>query len=198
VLDVEYQANDPQSELHRYLQLARDAMLWKLEGISEYDARRPLVPTGTNLLGLVKHVASVEAGYLGTTFGRPFPELPPGEGPDDDPSADMWATGEETRGDIVDLYHRVWEHADTTISELPLEAIGRVPWWPQERAEVNLHRILIHVIAETNRHAGHADILRETIDGFAGLRADNNNLWQPVDGWTGYHERLEQLARRFR
>ena len=65
---------DPKADLHRYLQVARDALLWKLDGLSEYDVRRPLVPTGTNLLGLVKHVASVEAGYLGDTFGRPFPE----------------------------------------------------------------------------------------------------------------------------
>jgi uncharacterized damage-inducible protein DinB len=195
---MDYQANDPKSELHRYLQLAREAMLWKLEGISQYDARRPLVPTGTNLLGLVKHIASVEAGYFGTTFGRPFPEPLPGDVADHDPNEDMWATGEETQSDIVEFYHRVWEHADATIGELSLEAIGRVPWWPPERAEVTLHRILIHMIAETNRHAGHADILRETIDGFAGLRADNDNLWQPADGWTGYHERLEQLARSFR
>jgi hypothetical protein len=51
---------------------AREALVWKLDGLSEYDARRPMVPTGTNLLGLVKHVASVEAGYFGETFDRPI------------------------------------------------------------------------------------------------------------------------------
>ena len=56
--------SDPKADLHRYLQAARDALLWKLDGLSEYDIRRPMVPTGTNLLGLVKHVASVEAGLL--------------------------------------------------------------------------------------------------------------------------------------
>ena len=65
---------DPKADLHRYLQTARDALLWKLDGLSEYDVRRPMVPTGTNLLGIVKHVASVEAGYFGETFDRPFPE----------------------------------------------------------------------------------------------------------------------------
>ncbi len=59
------------SDLRYYLQSARDALLWKLEGLSEYDVRRPHTPTGTNLLGLVKHVAGVELGYLGDTFGRP-------------------------------------------------------------------------------------------------------------------------------
>ena len=62
------------AKLHEYLQTGRDALLWKLDGLSEYDVRRPVVPTGTNLLGLVKHVASVEAGYFGATFGRPFAE----------------------------------------------------------------------------------------------------------------------------
>ena len=68
---------DPKDDLQRYLQVARDAVVWKLDGLAEYDARRPLTPTGTNLLGLVKHLAWVEAGYLGATFGRPFPEPVP-------------------------------------------------------------------------------------------------------------------------
>ncbi|HJZ04073.1 MAG TPA: DUF664 domain-containing protein, partial [Streptosporangiaceae bacterium] len=68
---------DPKADLRRYLQVAREAMLWKLDGLSEYDVRRPMVPTGTNLLGLVKHLASVEFGYFGETFGRPFSERLP-------------------------------------------------------------------------------------------------------------------------
>src|SRR3954462_4597570 len=64
---------DPKSQLHRYLKHAREAVLWKLDGLSEYDIRRPMTPTGTNLLGLVKHVASVEAGYLARPSGDPFP-----------------------------------------------------------------------------------------------------------------------------
>jgi hypothetical protein len=198
VRGMEYQQNDPKSELHRYLQLSREALLWKLDGVGEYDARRPLVPTGTNLLGLVKHVAITEAGYFGRTFGRPFPQTLPGDSEDDDPNSDLWATAEESRGDVVDLYHRVWAHSDATITELPLDALGRVPWWPPERSEVTLQRILVHEIVETSRHAGHADILRERIDGFAGVRADNDNLWQPADGWPAHYERLEQLARTFR
>ena len=100
--------SDPKADLRRYLQLARDALLWKLEGLSEYDARRPLVPTGTNLLGLVKHVASVEAGYLGETFGRPFPAPLPWLDEGAEPNADMCATAAESRDQIVGLYQRVW------------------------------------------------------------------------------------------
>ena len=63
--------SERKADLLRYLQDARDALPWKLDGLSEYDIRRPLVPTGTNLLGLVKHQAMVEMGYFGDTFGRP-------------------------------------------------------------------------------------------------------------------------------
>ena len=158
-------SSQPKPDLIRYLQIARDALLWKQEGLSEYDVRRPLVPTGTNLLGLVKHVASVEAGYFGETFGRPFGEPLPWLDEDAEPNADMWATAEESRQDIVDLYRRVWAHSDATINALALDAIGHVPWWPPERTEVTLHRILIHMIDETARHAGHLDLLRDCLRG---------------------------------
>jgi uncharacterized damage-inducible protein DinB len=165
------------ADLQGYLQAARDALVWKLDGLSEYDLRRPMVPTGTNLLGLVKHLAGVEAGYFGVVFDRPFPEPLPWMEATAEPNADLWATVDESRDDIVALYRRVCEHADATIAEVPLDAHGQVPWWPEGRDEVTLHRVLIHVTTETHRHAGHADIIRELIDGAAGLRRDNDNLW---------------------
>jgi uncharacterized damage-inducible protein DinB len=187
---------DEKADLHRYLTIAREALLWKLEGLSEYDVRRPMVPTGTNLLGLVKHAASVEAGYFGETFGRPFEEPLPWFEEGAEPNADMWATAEESREQIVDLYRRVWVHSDATIDGLPLDAVGHVAWWPPERSEVTLHRILVHVIAETDRHAGHADIVRELIDGAVGLRQDNDNMAPgDVAWWEDYRERLERVAR---
>jgi uncharacterized damage-inducible protein DinB len=187
---------DPKADLHRYLQAARDALVWKLDGLSEYDVRRPMVPTGTNLLGLVKHEASVESGYFGETFGRPFEEPMPWLAADAEPNADMWATADESREQIVGLYRRVWAHSDATIDTLDLDAVGHVPWWPDDRSEVTLHRILLHMVAETQRHAGHADIVRELIDGAAGLRADNDNL-APGDTawWENYRSRLERAAR---
>jgi uncharacterized damage-inducible protein DinB len=187
--------SDPKVDLHHYLQDAREALLWKLDRLSEYDVRRPLTPTGTNLLGLVKHVAGVESGYFGETFGRPFDEPLPQLEDDASPNADMWATAEETREQIVGLYQRVWAYSDATIDKLALEAIGRVPWWPGERGEVTLHRILVHVIAETHRHAGHADIVRELIDGAAGLRNGNDNLPSGDQAWwENYRNRLEHVA----
>jgi hypothetical protein len=186
---------EPKADLHRYLQVARSALLWKLDGLGEYDVRRPLVPTGTNLLGLVKHVASVEAGYLGDTFDRPFGEPLPWLDEDAEPNADMWATADETREQVVGLYHRVWTHSDATIDALSLDAVGQVPWWPPERREVTLHRVLVHVIAETHRHAGHADIVRELIDGAVGLRPDNDNMPLPDQmEWDDYRSRVQRAA----
>jgi len=184
------------AELHRYLQVGREALLWKLEGLSEYDVRRPLTPTGTNLLGLVKHVASVEAGYLGDVFGRPFGEPLPWFDDGAEANADMWVPADQSRDDIVGLYRRVWRNSDGTIDAAELESTGRVPWWPEGQNEVTLHRVLIHMIAETHRHAGHADIVRETIDRAAGLRADNDNL--PAGDpawWADYTTRVEAAAR---
>ena len=185
------------AHLRRYLQNGRDALVWKLEGLGEYDVRRPLTPTGTNLLGLLKHMAYVEMGYFGPTFGRPVPEVDPWLTDDVEPNADMWATAEESLGDILALYRRAWAVTDATVAELPLDAPGSVLWWDPARQAVTLLQILTHVIAETHRHAGHADIVRELIDGTAGLSNGNDNLPEGVDAgwWPSYRDRLEQVAR---
>jgi uncharacterized damage-inducible protein DinB len=188
-------ASDPKADLHRALQAARDALVWKLDGLSDYDIRRPMVPTGTNLLGLVKHLAGVELGYFGDVFGEPLPEPMPWLAEDAEPNADMWATAEESRQQIVELYHRAWAHSDATIESRPLDTIGHVPWWPDDRSEVTLHVILVHVVAETSRHAGHADIIRELVDGAAGLRDGTTNL--PAGDrawWESYRNRLQRVA----
>lgn len=190
---------NPKTNLLRYLQEARDALVWKLDGLSEYDIRRPLTPTGTNLLGLVKHVAGVELGYFGDTFGRPFFD---GEPPswwyteDSEPNSDMWATADESRELIVGLYRQAWEHSNSTIAALTLDAIGHVPWWPEERREVTLHHIVVRVISDTQRHAGHADIVRELIDGSVGHLQGTDNM-PPGDQawWESHRSRLERVAR---
>jgi len=188
--------SDPKADLRRYLQEARDALLWKLEGLSEYDARRPLTPTATNLLGLVKHVAGVELGYLGDTFGRPSAESLSWLADDAELNADMWAGADESRAEIVALYRRAWAHSDATIDALPLDTLGQVPWWPAERREVTLHHIVVRVIADTQRHAGHADIVRELIDGAVGVRPGGNSNLPPGDEqwWRQYHDRVQQAA----
>ncbi|MEE1761953.1 DinB family protein [Streptomyces sp. SP18BB07] len=187
---------DAKADLHRYLQAARDALLWKLDGLSEYDARRPLTPTGTNLLGLLKHTARVELGYLGDTFGRPSTEPLAQLDFDADPNADMYATAAESREDIVGVYRRAWAHADATIDALPLDTVGRVPWWPDGRDEVTLHHAVVRVIADTHRHAGHADILRELIDGTVGMNDGNTNVPSNDPAWwEDYRDRLERMAK---
>jgi hypothetical protein len=185
---------DSKADLRRYLQDAREALLWKLDGLSEYDIRRPLVLTGTNLLGLIKHVAGVEMGYFGATFGRPCPDELPWD--ESDPNSDMFARPDESRDFITGLYRRAWAYADATIEALPLDAIGHVPWWPADQNEVTLHHVLVRVATETSRHAGHADIIRELIDGEAGLAAARPNL-PPGDQawWQAHRARVEHAAR---
>lgn len=187
---------DAKASLHRYLRAGRDAMEWKLDGLSEYDVRRPMTPTGTNLLGVLKHVASVAYGYFGDTFARPHDEPLPWFDEGAEPNADMYATAEETRDDILGLWRRAWAHADATIDALDLDAVGRVEWWPPERAEVSLHQVMSHMLYEVGRHLGHMDIVRESIDGAVGLRRDNDNMAPGDTGWwTEYRERVEQAAR---
>jgi len=186
---------DAKADLRTYLQGARETLLWKLDGLSEYDARRPLTPTGTNLLGLVKHSATFELEYFGTVFGRPHGVPLPWLGDEAEPNADMWAAPDESRDGIIALYRRAWQHADETITALPLDATGRVPWWG-DNGTVSLQHILVHMTAETQRHAGHADIVRELIDGASGLLKEQDNM-PPGDQewWRGYRDRLEEAAR---
>ncbi len=188
--------SDPKADLLRYLQRGREGFLRKLDGLSAYDARRPMTPTATNILGLVKHVAGVQAGYFGVTFGRTFPEQLSWEEVGTEIDDDMWARPEETVKDIVGLFHRSSAHADFTIETLPLVAIGHVPWWPPDRSEVTLHLVLVHVIAEVERHAGQADIMRELIDGTAGLTGPGNNMPErSAAEWEDYRQKIEAAAR---
>lgn len=179
--------------LHGYLRKAREALMWKLDGLPERDLRWPHTPTGTNLLGLVKHLAGIEFGYLGDSFGRPGPVPLQWMSDDAEDNADMWATAEESVEWVTGLYRQAWAHSDATIAALDLDSPGHVPWW--RNGDVTLHRILVHVIAETAQHAGHADIIRELIDGAAGLRAGATNLpEQDAQWWEEYVATLRRVA----
>jgi uncharacterized damage-inducible protein DinB len=179
--------------LHSYLRTRRADLLGKLDGLSEYDARRPMTPTGTNLLGLVKHVASVELGYFGDVFGRPSGVELPWFADDAAPDADLWVTADETREQIIGLHRLSAAHSDATIEALPLDAPGQVPWWAGERRHVTLQ----HMCVETAHHLGHADILRELIDRTAGQRPDDPNLSQRTpDEWAAHCAAIETAARQ--
>jgi uncharacterized damage-inducible protein DinB len=190
---------DPKTTLHRYLQAARDALVWKLDGLSEREARLPRTPTGNSLLGVLKHCLNVEVGYFGPTFGREFPtpdELVPEEAFTDDPQADWYANEDESKEGLIDLARRAWAFADQTINDLPLDAPGLVPWWPPERQEVTLQRIIVHVTYDLARHAGQADIMREEIDAAIGCQPESTNVPDGYD-WPAYVAKLTALANRF-
>ncbi len=179
-------------DLLRYLQQGRDGLIRALEGLDDYDVRRPLTPSGSNLIGLVKHVAGVELAYLGDAVGRPSGErLSWVEDGSIWESADMWATADESRDDIVALYRRAWAHCDAVVRELPLDAPATVDWWPEERRHTTLGSLLVRCVAEVSQHAGHADILRELIDGRGGRdQADMGDAaW-----WTSYVARIQAAA----
>jgi hypothetical protein len=109
----------------------------------------------------------------------------------------MYATEAESREQVTGFYRRVWAHSDATIQELPLDARGTVPWWPEELRHATLHTLLVHSIQETARHAGHADIIREAIDGAAGLRDGVSNMPPEADAaaWKQHYDKLEGIAR---
>ncbi len=179
-------------DLRYYLQQSRDSLLRALDGLGDYDARRPMTLTGTNLLGLVKHLTGVEAGYLVTCVGRPMPvTLPWVEDESVWADADMWATAEESRDHLVGLYREVWTHSDRAIAELPLDAPGLVPWWSVAKQHTTFGHLLCRVVAETAQHAGHAEILRETIDGRAGK---DQSARGDAGWWAAYVARIQAAA----
>jgi len=184
------------ADLQHYLQQSRDSVLRALDDLGEYDIRRPVMPSGTNLLGLVKHLAGLEAVYLGDCLDRPAPcHLPWVEDGSIWDSADMWATADQSRDDIVELYRAAWAHSNVAIAELPLESPATVSWWPEERRATTFGHLLTRMVAETAQHAGHADIIRETIDGRGGRDHDDmgNSQW-----WDDYVRRIQAAADTFK
>ena len=124
-----------------------------------------------HLLGIVRHVA------------------------DADPQADWWVPADVSAGEVAEFYRQVWAFSDSTIADLPLDARGAVPWWPEDHRDVSLARIMVHVVSDTTRHAGHADILREGIDGAAGMAVSSTKL--PDLDWSAYTARLTAVAEAF-
>lgn len=186
--------SDLKEELHRKLQASRAALLSKLDDLSEYDRRRPMTPTGTNLLGLVKHLAGLEYEYLGASFGHPVPETMSWiEDGSIWQGADMWAKPEESSEYIIGLYRRACAHADRVIAALGLQAPGLVAHWPQDQRDTTLGLLLIRMVAETAQHAGHADIVRELIDGKGG--PDQDTFDEPT--WREYIAQVQAAADTF-
>lgn len=174
--------------LHANLQLARAALLWKLADLSEADVRKPMTRTGTNLLGIVKHLSGIEYGYFCDAFGRPREEHFPWESEDElSYGGDMWARPDETTEDIVGGYRRACAAADATIRELDLDTLGR----HHTGLQISLRWMILNVLMDTTRHLGHADVVRELIDGRVG--------WYPEwPGTTDDEEYLRKYIARMR
>jgi hypothetical protein len=187
---------DAKAELVASLETLNEAVLSKLDGLGEYDSRRPLTPTGSNLLGIVKHLASVQAGYFGDVFGRPWPEPMPWLAEDAAVNADMFATATENSSWVRDFYRRSWLHATETFAVTSLDDTGTVPWWPEQRRHPTLRTVLLHMTVETARHAGHLDILREMIDGTAGRFSGDPSVPGADDiDWGVYVAEVDAAAR---
>ena len=190
--DLDPTAPDQTELLLRYLQRARTALVDNLEGLSDHDVRRPMTPSGTSLLGIVKHVATVELGYLGDCVGRPHGfglAWDTEEGFES--GADMWATAEESREELLDLYRRSWAFCDESVRTLGLDAPAEVPWWRPEMRRTTLGWLLVHLLAETAQHAGQADIVRESIDGRGGSDHDEAG---DAAFWAAHVARVQAAA----
>ena len=186
---------DLKSVLVGRLDRLNQAVQHKLEGLSEYDLRRPMTPTATNLLGVTMHLASLQSEYFGQTFGNPFPredEMYFLTDEDADPQDDLWVRPEATSEWVVGLYRATWEHAKETFATLGLDSPGQIPTRPY--ADVTLGEMLVHMVEETARHVGHMDIVRELIDGAVGRYAGDGNIIDGYD-WAAYRRRVEAGAR---
>ena len=185
---------DEKASLSASLDRHRDAIVWKLEGLDDEALRRPMTPSGTSLLGLVKHLAGLEYLYLGESFGYPAPESMSWiEDGSIWQGADMWAKPDESSEYITGLYRRACAHADGVLAALDLAAPGSVAHWPEDRRNTTLGVLLIRMVAETAQHAGHADIVRELIDGRGG--PDQDDIDEPT--WREYITQVQTAASTF-
>ena len=190
---------DEQSDLVERLRTLNEAVLDKVDGLDEFELRRPMTPTGTNLLGVVKHLASVQAGYFGDVFGRPWPDPMPWLDDGAEINADMYATEDESADEVRSFLLRSWEHSQATFAVTDLDDTGEVPWWPEERRHPTLRTVMLHMTVELARHAGHLDIVRELIDGATGRFAGDGSV--PGDDefdWARHLAELGRIADTFR
>jgi len=146
--------------LTAFLDYHRATLLWKVDGVGDADLRRPLTPSGMSLLGMVKHLAYVEQWWFLMVFAGQDLPVP---WTDADPDADWRVEDNETTAAILDFYRATVERARAVAAAADLDALARRPG-----REQTLRWIMMHMIEETARHNGHADLMREAIDGATG------------------------------
>ena len=145
---------DDRTTLTSLLRYQRESVVGKLDGLSDDDARRSPVPTGTSLLWLVKHLTRAEALWVLHRFaGQPLD------------IADDALTADDSVAAVVAGYRAMWARVDGVVAAASMDDLCVA----SDTAEVpDLRWVLAHLLQETARHAGHADILRELIDGQTG------------------------------
>ncbi|CAN5584125.1 DinB family protein [soil metagenome] len=146
-----------------FLDHYRATILAICEGLSDEDLRRPMVPSGTTLLGMIKHLAYVERGWFQETVAGKRVEFP--FDLDEDPEADLRVEQEETTQEILDLYRAESARSRQIIEAASLDDLVK---GEKRSADYNVRWVIVHMIEETARHAGHADIIREQLDGSTG------------------------------
>jgi uncharacterized damage-inducible protein DinB len=160
-LDVPF-AGDEKTMLSAFLDRYRETMLWKLDGLSTEQASARIVPSETTLLGVVKHLAYVERGWFQMNFAGEPPNYPwPEDEPDED--IDFRISATDTIEGIAALYEQEIARSREIVAAASLEDVSKSKERPR-----SLRWIMVHMIEETARHAGHADILRELTDGAIG------------------------------
>jgi Protein of unknown function (DUF664) len=106
----------------------------------------------------------------------------------------MWATADQSRAEIVGLYHQAWELSDASLAQVPLSAPAEVEWWPAAKRHTTFGHLVVRVVAETAQHAGHADVLRELLDGQAGRDHDSQG---DTEWWASYVAGIQSAADTF-
>jgi hypothetical protein len=144
----------------------QESLLWKVDGLSDEQLRRPMTPTGTNLIGIVKHLTGITGGYLCAAFGRDQDVVPHEHDEELFFGLDMWATPDESPAEIVAAYRQACADGARAIEELDLDTVGR----HHSGSAVTLREMILTVLLDTTRHAGHADVVRELTDGRVGSR----------------------------
>ena len=147
--------------LEGFLDWQRATVLWKLEGLSDADLRRPMTTSGLTMLGLVKHIAYVERWWFQTVFLDRDVSYP---WTDEDPDADFRIEPDESTADILDLYAQETAEARAIVNGASLDDESNHP----SRIGFSLRWIVTHMLEETARHNGHLDLMREAIDGTTG------------------------------
>ncbi len=143
------------------LQAQRRHVLGALDGLTDEDLHRPVLPSGWSCLGLVQHLAvDVERFWFRTVMAGERSSDP------DDPQ-DAWQVAEGTRPQqVLEDYHRECEQADAVTAAMTVDTPPA--WWPDFFGDFrmdDLREVMLHVVVETAAHAGHLDAARELLDG---------------------------------